>query len=325
MDRSSLSRSDFAGAVRSHVNERLEQHGHHPREGYTPLAFRHYVRRIAVLDALAQTPFQSALDVGCAEGFFMQAIHDRYGAEVWGVDISNAAVERLHDRLGFAAAAADAVHLPFADGAFDLVYSTEVIEHVLDPELMLAEMRRVARRMVLVTTPASQTPDEHEPDYELADEGHVNNFDRATVERVFGSDARLGSFRCNSSLALIVAVGRYMPAGIRDGFYAFDHLLAKRLGAPDHRFKPLRNRDWLITLPGSGRGEGRPGWRCPSCRGELTERADTLRCDGCGAVYRASAGAPDFFEPAVPGAQAAVSQESTSTGAERGPREEGRG
>lgn len=296
MDRASLSRRDFAGAVREHMNTRLAAHGHHPGEQYTPLAFRHYIRRIALLGALAPIEFKTALDVGCAEGFFMKAIGDRFGAEMWGVDISNASVEKLHREFGMPAAAADATHLPFPDGSFDLVYSTEVIEHVLDPELMLAEMRRVSRRTVLVTTPVSQTDHDHEPDYELAEEGHVNNFDRATVRRLFGSQATLGSFRCNASLAMIVAVGRYMPRGIREGFYAFDHLLSQHVGAPDRRFKPLRNRDWLITLPAIERGEGSPKWCCPACHGELAQSPEELRCVSCGAAYPNRDGVPDFFQ-----------------------------
>jgi SAM-dependent methyltransferase len=296
MDRASLSRRDFAGAVREHMNTRLAAHGHHPGQQYTPLAFRHYIRRIALLDALGAIEFQSALDVGCAEGFFMRTIRDRFGAEVWGVDISNASVEKLHRELGMQAAAAEATRLPFPDGSFDLVYSTEVIEHVLDPELMLAEMRRVSRGTVLVSTPVSQTDHDHEPDYELAEEGHVNNFDRATVKRIFGEQATLGSFRCNASLALIVAAGRYMPPGIRDGFYAFDHFLAKRVGDPNRRFKPLRNRDWLIAVPALGHGDGRPRWRCPACHGELKQAPDELRCTGCGTAYPTRDGVPDFFE-----------------------------
>jgi hypothetical protein len=149
---------------------------------------------------------------------------------------------------------------------------------------------------VLVSTPVSQTDHDHEPDYELADEGHVNNFDRATVRRMFGEQATLGSFRCNASLALIVAVGRHMPPGLRDGFYAFDHSLAKRVGDPNRRFKPLRNRDWLITVPALGQGDGRPRWCCPACHGELTQAPEELRCTGCSAAYPTRDGVPDFFE-----------------------------
>jgi hypothetical protein len=78
-------------------------------------------------------------------------------------------------------AAADASNLPFADDTFDIVLSAETSEHILDRGKMVAEMKRVARKYVVVTTPVSQSADEHEPDFEQHYEGHVNDFDEATV------------------------------------------------------------------------------------------------------------------------------------------------
>ena len=294
-----MSRETFVRDVRSTVDRELSSWDHHPHGGYTPAAFRHYVRQLALVDALKRISFATALDVGCAEGYFMNVLRDRFGAEVWGVDLSPVALAKAHQKHGLTVGAAEATRLPFADGSFDLVYSTEVIEHVLDPDLMLAEMRRVSRGTVLVTTPVSQTEDEHEPDFELKAEGHVNNFDPATVRRLFGGDATYGSFRCNATLGLIVGVGRHLPAGLRDGFYRLDHFVSQRWGAPDHAAKPLRNRDWLITAPGSGVGAGRPEWRCPVCRGELAAEPGgaSLRCSGCVARFGVADGVPDLFEP----------------------------
>lgn len=295
-DREAISRREFAVGVREEMDSSIAGAGHHPWGAYTPSAFRHYIRRIALLAAFRRLrPFDSVLDVGAAEGFFMNAIREEFGAEVWGVDLSHIGVLRAKQRLGMTAGAADATALPFADGSFDVVFSTEVIEHVLDPDKMLAEMRRVARKWVLVTTPVSQTADEHEPDYELTEEGHVNNFDRATVEALFGPDARYGSFRNNSTLALLVAVGRYLPSPLRDWFYKLDHRFAQLVGSPDHRLKPLRNRDWLIVMPGQGATDGSPRWVCPRCRGEIEHDDERLRCTSCGGVYPAPEGVPDFF------------------------------
>ncbi len=286
--------------VREVTDEQLAHSDHHPHGGYTPLAFRHYVRRRALLAALEPLSFETALDVGCSEAFFTNAVAQRFGAEVWGVDLSTTALAKARRRYALRLAGADATRLPFPDGAFDLVFSTEVIEHVLEPERMVAELRRVSRGTVLVTTPVSQRPDEHAPDLELRDVGHVNNFDRETVNALFGPAAELGSFRCNLTLALIVACGRYLPHPARERFYGLDHYVSQRWGAPDRHLKALRNRDWLIIVPGAGDGTGAPRWVCPSCRGALRTESASLVCESCGNRYAVKDEIPDLFEVAGP-------------------------
>jgi SAM-dependent methyltransferase len=280
------------------MNAALSTYDNHPHDGYKPEAFRHYIRELALLGALEKLDFATVLDVGCSEGYFTKTVRDRFGVEAWGVDLSTVALAKAREKHGLDVAAADVTRLPFADGSFDLVFSTEVIEYVLDPEEMISEMRRVARGTALVMTPVSQAQDEHEPDYEVRVEGHVNDFDAAAVRRLFGSDAQLGSFRCNATLALIVGAARHMPAGVRDGFYRLDHFVSRHWGAPGRRLKPLRNRDWLITVPATGTGTGQPRWSCPACHSELDERGQALRCRGCGVLYPLNAGIPDFFESA---------------------------
>jgi predicted TPR repeat methyltransferase len=57
--------------------------------------------------------------------------------------------------------AADALALPFASAAFDLVVSTEVLEHIPEEYVAtaFAELRRVARRDMIVTVPNSEDLD----------------------------------------------------------------------------------------------------------------------------------------------------------------------
>jgi SAM-dependent methyltransferase len=290
-----VDRDRYYGTARHEMNAAVVSHGHHPHRGYTPAAWRHYTRRLALLDRLRSLQFESVLDVGCAEGFFMEAIHDNRGAEMWGIDLSDRAVAIAASRYGFPVAAAQATALPFADGAFDLVYSTEVIEHVLDPVAMLSEMRRVSRAHVLMTTPVSQSDHEHDPDYQLAANGHVNDFDEPAMRRLFGPDADLRTFRCNATFALLTAFGRKLPPRPRDFFYDLDHSVAKRFGSPHARFVPLRNRDWIIVTTGAAAQPGPREWRCPRCRGPLAGAEDGLRCPADGLEFRYTApGVPDF-------------------------------
>lgn len=73
------------------------------------------------------------LDIGCGNKPYLPLLADRAGSYI-GVD----AVDGPHvDRIGVAE------DLPFEDSSFDVVLCTQVLEHVDDPALTLAEIMRV--------------------------------------------------------------------------------------------------------------------------------------------------------------------------------------
>jgi SAM-dependent methyltransferase len=95
---------------------------------------------------------KSTLDVGCGSGFstyYMQ----KYIPDIWAVDQSNRMLAQHPLRNCGRVSMADALKLPFADNVFDLVYGWEILHHLSDPRLAVAEMARVSRRHVLVAEP----------------------------------------------------------------------------------------------------------------------------------------------------------------------------
>jgi 2-polyprenyl-3-methyl-5-hydroxy-6-metoxy-1,4-benzoquinol methylase len=100
---------------------------------------------------------QSILDVGCGEGVLTERWAERLGEKpVIGLDLPDPKLEaewatRGRENLEFRTF--EGGDLPFADGSFDLVAATEVLEHVPDPERTLAEMARVAARHLLISVP----------------------------------------------------------------------------------------------------------------------------------------------------------------------------
>jgi 2-polyprenyl-3-methyl-5-hydroxy-6-metoxy-1,4-benzoquinol methylase len=106
-------------------------------------------------DLLALAAPQSVLDVGCGEGVLTEQWAERF-ERVVGVDLDHPTLRREWEgrtRPNLEFRAADAASLPFASGEFDLVCGVEVLEHLSDPSVALAEMVRVARRWLLVSTP----------------------------------------------------------------------------------------------------------------------------------------------------------------------------
>jgi ubiquinone/menaquinone biosynthesis C-methylase UbiE len=102
-------------------------------------------------------PGDRALDLGCGEGRFTEELA-RAGAVPVGVDVAQAALDRArakHPSLDFRLAPIDGP-LPLDDGSFDVVWASEVIEHVADTARWLSEVRRVLvpGGRLLVTTPS---------------------------------------------------------------------------------------------------------------------------------------------------------------------------
>ena len=84
------------------------------------------------------------LDVGGGPGFFQDAFESA-GATYVALD-ADAGEMRLHGRApGVRTVQGDGMNLPFATGALDVTYSSNVAEHVPDPWRMADEMVRVTR------------------------------------------------------------------------------------------------------------------------------------------------------------------------------------
>jgi len=87
-----------------------------------------------------------ALDVGCGAGALALALAPLV-RNVVGIDEVPEALALARERAPANAEfiRADAAHLPFDDGAFDLAGTLRTLHHVPRPELVLAELVRVTR------------------------------------------------------------------------------------------------------------------------------------------------------------------------------------
>jgi len=104
---------------------------------------------------IVSLPISSALEVGSGEGYILYYIREvRPDILLIGSDISEEMVRLAQNRhCGIIWCVAEAENLPFLDDSFDLVIACEVLEHVLDPNIVLKQLRRVSKKFCIISVP----------------------------------------------------------------------------------------------------------------------------------------------------------------------------
>ena len=94
------------------------------------------------------------LDLATACGKNLESFRGR--GQVYGIDISRESLRYCRERGGAGIVLADAMRIPFKDGAFDLVLALDALEHLEDDGQALKEVRRVLKEggRLIATTPA---------------------------------------------------------------------------------------------------------------------------------------------------------------------------
>lgn len=87
------------------------------------------------------------LDFGCGSAFLRKKLAP--SIEYFGCDVSETIVEDEHIKK-----IVDD-NMPFADDTFDILYAGEVIEHLVDTDSFMSEVRRVLKKdgLLIITTP----------------------------------------------------------------------------------------------------------------------------------------------------------------------------
>ncbi|MDD5490049.1 MAG: class I SAM-dependent methyltransferase [Candidatus Moranbacteria bacterium] len=78
------------------------------------------------------------LDVGCAHGYLIAELQNKYGHDVWGIDYSPYAVKNSEKSVRKNIRQGDILKLPFKKNNFDVVISLDVINYLEEKDIPVA-------------------------------------------------------------------------------------------------------------------------------------------------------------------------------------------
>ncbi|MFC1711393.1 class I SAM-dependent methyltransferase [Patescibacteria group bacterium] len=109
--------------------------------------FLAYLRLKYCLDSLKEVKGK-VIDIGCGAGGFIKAVkHYRSDLKVYGVDISQAAINwAKKENQGVKFVSGDLYKLAFKNNYFDAVVMCDTLEHLKKPELALKEVNRILKK-----------------------------------------------------------------------------------------------------------------------------------------------------------------------------------
>ena len=161
------------------------------------------LRQKYIVKYLKVRPEDRVIDLGCGAGHLLYAL--RNSKSLTGVDLSDFSLELAGKRLGTRARLikGDVTALPdsLADQKFDKITCSEVIEHVLDPNLVIDEILKIAKpgAVAVISVPNERVIDSIKwvfiklrvfkllfpniPSKNI-DEWHITNFDKKLFEKI---------------------------------------------------------------------------------------------------------------------------------------------
>ena len=106
-----------------------------------------------IKDVCRKNQFSKVLEVGAGDGSILKYLDEwQFAPELYALEISKSGVEQINNRkIGSLRSVQifDGYKIPFEDDTFDLVILSHVLEHVEFERMLLREIKRVAKHVVI--------------------------------------------------------------------------------------------------------------------------------------------------------------------------------
>lgn len=120
---------------------------------------------------------ETIIDIGCGNGIITNKLGELF--DVLGVDFSHEALKHVNTRK----LCVSASQIPLESNSFDMVFSSQLLEHIEEPELTktIKEFKRLAKKYILITVPNDEFLKKNETKCPKCNaifnvNGHVNSF-----------------------------------------------------------------------------------------------------------------------------------------------------
>ena len=133
------------------------------------------------------------IDVGCGKGYVLKQIRAlRPELELFGCDI-----KEKDDSAQYKFISGSIEQLPFEDRSFDVVICAHTLEHILNFEKAIAELKRITRKQLIIAVPCQQY-------FYYSLDLHINFF---PFKELLVSKINMKNYRCEKLFGDWVYVG----------------------------------------------------------------------------------------------------------------------
>jgi len=132
------------------------------------------------------TDVDSIIDIGCGNGLITNVLGQKYN--VTAVDRSEEALKFIETKK----IKASCDNIPLEEKSFDMVFSSELLEHLPDDILQgtIAEFKRLSKKYILITVPNDENPNKlsivcPKCSYAYNSSNHLRSFDIKKLKKIF--------------------------------------------------------------------------------------------------------------------------------------------